>query len=78
MNKMDGRLNCQTGQTTCNGTIHIKGGYVIPQGGLSGNCNVIWEPGLYTNVADFNLDGQVNLKDFAYFADVWLWQSAWR
>ncbi|MCJ7777555.1 MAG: hypothetical protein MUP16_04500 [Sedimentisphaerales bacterium] len=67
-----------TGQTTCNGTIHIKGGYIIPQGGLSGNCNVIWEPGLYTNVADFNLDGQVNLKDFAYFANTWLWQTAWR
>lgn len=71
-------LTLITGQTTCNGTIHIKGGYLIPQGGLSGNCNVIWEPGLYTNVADFNLDGQVNLKDFAYFADVWLWQTAWR
>jgi hypothetical protein len=71
-------LTLITGQTTCNGTIHIKGGYVIPQGGLSGNCNVIWEPGLYTNVADFNLDGKVNLEDFAYFADTWLWQTAWR
>lgn len=71
-------LTLITGKTTCNGTIYIKGGYVIPQGGLSGNCNVIWEPGLYTNVADFNLDGQVNLKDFAYFADTWLWQTAWR
>jgi hypothetical protein len=71
-------LTLITGQTTCNGTIHIKGGYVIPQGGLSGNCNVIWEPGIYTNVADFNLDGQVSLKDFAYFADTWLWQTAWR
>jgi hypothetical protein len=71
-------LTLITGQTTCNGTIHIKGGYLIPQGGLSGNCNIIWEPGLYTNVADFNLDGQVNLKDFAYFADTWLWQIAWR
>jgi hypothetical protein len=71
-------LTLITGQTTCNGTIYMKGGYLIPQGGLSGNCNVIWEPGLYTNVADFNLDGQVNLKDFAYFADTWLWQTAWR
>jgi len=71
-------LTLITGQTTCNGTIHIKGGYLIPQGGLSGNCNIIWEPGLYTNVADFNLDGKVNLKDFAYFADTWLWQTAWR
>jgi hypothetical protein len=67
-----------TGHTTCDGTIYMKGGYVIPQGGLSGDCNIIWEPGLYTNVADFNLDGQVNLKDFAYLANTWLWQSAWR
>jgi len=66
-----------TGQTTCNGTIHMKGGYIIPQGGLSGTCNVIWQPGIYTNVADFNLDGQVSLKDFAYFADTWLWQASW-
>jgi hypothetical protein len=66
-----------TGQTTCNGTIHMKGGYIIPQGGLSGNCNIIWQPGTYTNPADFNLDGYVNLKDFAYFTDTWLWQTAW-
>ncbi len=76
--KISDGLTLITGQTTCNGTIYMKGGYVIPQGGLSGNCNVIWEPGLYTNVADFNLDGQVNIKDFALFADTWLWESAWR
>lgn len=64
-----------TGQTTCNGTIHLKGGRIIPQGGLSGDCNILWEPGLYTTIADFNLDGKVNLKDFAYFADTWLWES---
>lgn len=67
-----------TGHTTCNGTIHIKGGRIIPQGGLSGACNIVWEPGTYSNIADFNLDGQVNFKDFAYFADTWLWRSAWR
>jgi len=66
-----------TGHTTCNGTIHMKGGYIIPQGGLSGDCSIIWEPGLYHNVADFNLDGRVNFEDFAYFADVWLWQTVW-
>jgi len=66
-----------TGHTTCNGTIHLKGGRIIPQGGLSGECNIIWEPGLYTNIADFNLDGKVALADFAYFADTWLWQTAW-
>jgi hypothetical protein len=64
-----------TGQTTCNGTIHLKGGRIIPQGGLSGDCNILWEPGLYTTIADFNLDGKVNLKDFAYFADTWLWEA---
>jgi len=66
-----------TGQTTCNGTIHMKGGRIIPQGGLSGNCNIIWEPGTYTNIADFNLDGQVNFEDFTDFADTWLWQADW-
>jgi hypothetical protein len=39
------------------------------------NCNIIWEPGIYTNIADFNLHGIVNFKDFADFADVWLWQA---
>lgn len=66
-----------TGRTTCNGTIHLKGGRIIPQAGLSGDCNIIWEPGLYTNIADFNLDGKVNIKDFALFADTWLWQTSW-
>jgi hypothetical protein len=67
-----------TGHTTCNGTIHVKGGRIIPQAGLSGDCTIIWEPGLYTNVADFNLDGKVDLKDFAEFADIWLWQTSWQ
>jgi len=68
-----------TGQTTCNnGTIHMIGGRVICQGGLTNNnCHIIWEPGIYTNVADFNLDGTVNFKDFADFANTWLWQADW-
>lgn len=66
-----------TGQTVCDGTIYMKGGYFIPQGGLSGDCNIVWEPGVYINAADFNLDGQVNFEDFAYIADSWLWQTAW-
>jgi len=68
-----------TGHCTCTeGTIHMIGGAIILQGGFTNNnCRVIWEPGLYTNVADFNVDGKVNLKDFAYFADTWLWQTAW-
>ena len=64
-----------TGHTTNNGTIHMKGGRLIPQGGLTNNGNVIWEPGLYNNIADFNLDGQVNLADMAELSKTWLWQS---
>lgn len=45
--------------------------------GLTNNGNIIWEPGLYNNIADFNLDGVVNLKDFGDFADTWLWQTGW-
>jgi len=68
-----------TGQTTCNnGTIHMIGGRVICQGGFTNNdCNIIWEPGIYTNMADFNLDGTVNFKDFADFANTWLWRANW-
>jgi hypothetical protein len=67
------------GHCTCNnGTIHLKGGWIIPQGGLTNNnCNILWEPGLYNNIADFNLDGKVDFKDFASFADTWLWQTQW-
>jgi len=68
-----------TGHTICNnGTIHMIGGRVICQGGLTkNNCNIIWEPGIYTNIADFNLDGTVNFKDYADFANTWLWQATW-
>ncbi len=66
-----------TGLTTCNGTIRIKGGRIIPQGGLSGNCNIISQPSAYTNMADFNLDGQVDFKDFSAFAETWLQRESW-
>lgn len=68
-----------TGHTTCNnGTIHMIGGRIICQGGLTNNnCNIIWEPGTYTNMADFNLDGKVDFKDFAHLGDTWLWQADW-
>ncbi|UCG58265.1 MAG: hypothetical protein JSU70_01915, partial [Phycisphaerales bacterium] len=65
-----------TGHTTCDGTIHMKGGRLIPQGGLSGYCEIIWEPGAYANPADFDLDGKVGMTDFAAFADTWLWEQA--
>lgn len=68
-----------TGDCTCDyGTIHMIGGRIIIQGDFTNNnCNIIWEPGTYTNVADFNLDGTVNFKDYADFADTWLWQASW-
>ena len=68
-----------TGDCACNnGTIHMIGGRVIIQGTFTNdNCNIIWEPGTYTNAADFNLDGTVNNKDLAAIAGTWLWQAAW-
>lgn len=66
-----------TGLTTNNGTVHVKGGRFVPQGGLTGTGNIIWEAGSpYNNMADFNLDGKVDFGDFAVFADTWLWQAA--
>jgi len=69
-----------TGHTTCNnGTIHMIGGRVICQGGLTNNgCDIIWEPGIDSNAADYNLDGRVNLEDYAQFARTWLWEASWR
>lgn len=67
-----------TGHTTNNGTIRMIGGRVICQGGLTNNGNVEWQAGTDSCVADYNLDGQVNFKDFADFADTWLWQASWR
>ena len=64
-----------TGHTTNNGTIKMVGGRVICQGGLDNNGVVINEPGLYNNVFDVNLDGKVNLEDFAEFAKSWLWEA---
>jgi hypothetical protein len=68
-----------TGDCACNnGTIHMIGGRIIIQGTFTNdNCNIIWQPGTYTNAADFNLDGTVNNKDFAAIAGTWLWQAAW-
>jgi hypothetical protein len=54
----------------------MKGGRIIPQGGLTNNGNIVWEPGRYSNVADFNLDGRVNFEDLADLADARLRASA--
>lgn len=69
-----------TGHTTCNnGTIHMIGGRIICQGGLTNNnCEIVWEPGIDSNAADYNLDGRVNLEDYAQFARTWLWEASWR
>ena len=66
------------GHTTCDGTIHLIGGTVIFQGGCDCNdCNITHNPGIDRNHFDINADGIVNLKDFASFANTWLWQATW-
>ena len=66
-----------TGQTTNNGTIRLIGGTVIFQGGYSGSGNITHEAGTYRNHFDLNSDGIEDFKDFATFADNWLWQATW-
>jgi len=67
-----------TGHTTCDGTIHLIGGTVIFQGGCdSENCDIINEAGKDRNHFDINADGIENFKDFAEFADEWLWKASW-
>ncbi len=67
-----------TGHTTCKGTIHLKGGTVIFQGGCDcEDCNIINEAGVDRNHFDLNADGKVDLEDFDYFAESWLWQASW-
>ena len=67
-----------TGHTTCDGTIHLKGGTVIFQGGCDcADCNIIHEAGEDRILFDVNADGIENLKDFAVFAENWLWQATW-
>lgn len=67
-----------TGHTTCDGTIHLKGGTVIFQGGCDcDGCTIINEAGIDRNHFDLNADGIEDFKDFAYFAETWLWQASW-
>jgi len=66
-----------TGHATCDGTIHMKGGQIIPQGGLSGDCNIISEPSIYSDMADFTLDGKTNFRQLVVLADTWLYQTNW-
>jgi len=67
-----------TGHTTCDGTIHLIGGTVIFQGGCDcDGCNIINEAGTDRNHFDINADGIEDFKDFAEFANNWLWQASW-
>jgi hypothetical protein len=67
-----------TGHTTCDGTIHLIGGTVIFQGGCDcDGCNIINEAGTDRNHFDINADGIEDFKDFAEFANNWLWQATW-
>lgn len=67
-----------TGQTTCDGTIHLIGGMIVFQGGCDcSGCNIINEAGIDRNHFDINADGIEDFKDFAVFAEDWLWQASW-
>ena len=67
-----------TGQTACKGTIHLKGGTVIFQDGCDcADCDIINEAGIDRNHFDLNVDGKVDLRDFDYFAQSWLWEASW-
>jgi hypothetical protein len=67
-----------TGHTVCDGTIHLIGGTVIFQGGCDcDDCNIINEPGTDRHRCDFNADGIQDFKDFACFAETWLWRASW-
>jgi hypothetical protein len=70
----DGRL-IATDPVTNDGTIRLHGGQVVPRGGYSGSGQIVWNQSAFSNAADFNLDGNVNFKDFATFANTWLWTA---
>lgn len=66
-----------TGQTINNGTIELVGGTVIFQGGYSGGGTIPVTAGTDRNHFDVNSDGIEDFKDFASFAENWLWQASW-
>ncbi|MCK4885898.1 MAG: hypothetical protein KAS96_00855 [Planctomycetes bacterium] len=66
-----------TGQTTNNGTIELIGGTVIFQGGYTGGGTIPVTAGTDRNHFDINSDGIADFKDFAGFAESWLWQASW-
>ncbi len=66
-----------TGQTVNNSTIELIGGTVIFQGGYSGAGTIPVTAGTDRNHFDVNSDGIEDFKDFASFANSWLWQESW-
>jgi len=66
-----------TGQTVNNGAIELVGGTVIFQGGYSGGGTIPVTAGIDRNHFDVNSDGIEDFKDFAGFAESWLWQASW-
>jgi len=66
-----------TGQTTNNGTIELIGGTVIFQGGYTGGGTIPVTAGTDRNHFDINSDGIADFRDFAGFAESWLWQASW-
>lgn len=66
-----------TGQTVNNGAIELVGGTVIFQGGYSGGGTIPVTAGTDRNHFDVNSDGIEDFKDFASFAESWLWQASW-
>jgi hypothetical protein len=67
-----------TGHTTCDGTIHIKGGSIVPQGGLSGDYNVVSQPSIYSNIVNHGRNGMTSFRNVVLVADTWLRQPNWQ
>jgi alpha-tubulin suppressor-like RCC1 family protein len=63
------------GDLTNNGTIQKTGGHIIRKGTFTNNGAVSEQQSDSNSVSDYNLDGHVNVEDFADFAQNWLWQS---
>jgi hypothetical protein len=58
-----------------NGTILLTGGRIICKGTFTNNGSVEPQHSSSNTISDYNLDGLVNMKDFAVFAKAWMWQS---
>jgi len=62
----------------CDGNIHLIGGTAIFQGGCDcGDCNITHNPGTDRSHFVINADDIEDFRDFASFANSWLWQATW-